>query len=339
LMKLNEFFNQTSKPSRRPTKVISIRGNEDVEAALQVTVQELKTEVQRLKVVEQDGVVVQNKLSAADRQLNTLDKREQAVQAQKVMLNDAIQQGDVLRDENTVLEVEIANVKGQFAGQASTLRIAQENNLDLNNTLGTQTTQVTVLQQEAKSLIADLSTSKNESVINRDRVQNLQQQKIDNDELFLELQENYKEEQRRNSETTQQAVYWQRVANSLQEKQDQLENTHKLLTTWASTLEADNTEKKGVAKVNKTELTKLRGAIGTMTMNIDGLIHENKTLSSFNTELKKELARPKYMSMGAIAIKEGFKMPLATINFRTKSLGTSAPTLLKFKEKEEGYAN
>jgi len=337
-MKLNDFFNQTTKPSKRTKQVISI-GNETKENALKLTIQELQKDIQRLQAVEQDAATLQKRFNEANGLLKNLEEREQTVQAQKVMINDAIQQGDALRDKNTVLETEIGDVKSQFAVQTSTLSTAQENNLGLNNTIGTLTIQMNAIQQDEKSLTADLNRIKDESEITRDRIKALQQQKIEHQETALKLQDKYTEGQRKNSETTKQVMYWQIVANGLQEEKEDLENTHHMLTAWASTLEADNTEKKGAVKVTQTELKKLQGAVGSMTTNIDGLIQENKKLNSFNVVLKKELARPKYMSMGAISMREGFKMPLASINIRTKNLGNGAPTLLKFKAKEQDHDN
>jgi len=116
----------------------------------------------------------------------------------------------------------------------------------------------------------------------------------------------------------------------------ELENTRHMLTTWASNVEADNIEKKGAVKIKQSELKKLRGTVEHMTTNIDGLILENKELSSFNSALKNELARPKYMSMAAIERSSGFKLP--TGGYRKHFLGNSKPTLLKFK-REDNYDN
>ena len=74
-----------------------------------------------------------------------------------------------------------------------------------------------------------------------------------------------------------------------------------------------------------------------MTKNMDSLIRENTRISGFNSALKEELARPKYMSMSAIQHSEGFKLPIG--GYRKHFLGNSKPTLLKFKVQEEGDDN
>ena len=67
---------------------------------------------------------------------------------------------------------------------------------------------------------------------------------------------------------------------------------------------------------------------------IQELMQELSYVNSVNAEFRKELSTPRYTSMGAIAAKEGFVIPIAKENLRTKFLGNSSPTLLKFREKE-----
>jgi len=51
------------------------------------------------------------------------------------------------------------------------------------------------------------------------------------------------------------------------------------------------------------------------------------------TRYKKDLEKPRYMSMESIARKEGFKIPgpTAASNYNKLHLGNAKPTLLKFK--------
>ena len=82
--------------------------------------------------------------------------------------------------------------------------------------------------------------------------------------------------------------------------------------------------------MTQSELNKLRTTVATMTAHMDELIKENKSLAEFNSALKEELSRPKYMSMSAIERSEGFKLPVG--GYRKHFLGNSKPTLLKFKK-------
>ena len=75
-----------------------------------------------------------------------------------------------------------------------------------------------------------------------------------------------------------------------------------------------------------------------MSKTITDLTSDKDYLSQLNSALKKELAKPKFMSMGAIARKEGFKMPTNKESIPMQILGNATPTLLKFKVKEENDA-
>ena len=98
-----------------------------------------------------------------------------------------------------------------------------------------------------------------------------------------------------------------------------------------------NTSIKGGLNKN---LESLRSTVSEMGTVIDGLMTDNTYLRRVNSDFRKELLKPKYLSMGAIAKREGFKMPQGMENIRTRNLGNSAPTLLKFNpKKENSYGN
>ena len=61
--------------------------------------------------------------------------------------------------------------------------------------------------------------------------------------------------------------------------------------------------------------------------------------NDYNRILRKDLDKPRYLSMGSIAAREGFKMPQGKENIRTHNLGNSAPKLLKFKAEGVNHDN
>lgn len=71
-----------------------------------------------------------------------------------------------------------------------------------------------------------------------------------------------------------------------------------------------------------------------MGTTIDELMKELSYVNMVNAEYRKEMSKPRYTSAGAIAAQDGFAFPLSKENLRTKFLGNSSPTLLKFSEKE-----
>ena len=97
---------------------------------------------------------------------------------------------------------------------------------------------------------------------------------------------------------------------------------------------ADATNKTITGGINKN-ISSLKTTVSEMDVVIEGLVKENNYLRGVNRDFRKQLAQPRYMSMGSIAQKEGFKMPQGKENIRTQYLGNSSPTLLKFKANEE----
>ena len=55
-------------------------------------------------------------------------------------------------------------------------------------------------------------------------------------------------------------------------------------------------------------------------------------MSKIIVEQKRKLTTAGQLSQGQIGATEGFNIPFAKENLRTKQLGNAKPTLLKFKE-------
>ena len=115
---------------------------------------------------------------------------------------------------------------------------------------------------------------------------------------------------------------------------EQLEELENRLRQWISTCEVSisksTSKSQGASKANEG-LTK---TVAEMGNTIDDLMKELSYVNMIKTEYRKEAAKPRYTSVRAIAATEGFVIPIAKENLRTKFLGNSPPTLLKFREKE-----
>ena len=336
LMKLNDFFEKSPKPRSVPQKIITV-SNEKKEAELTEELTLLQQEVDRLHTVDSERSDFNQRMQAAEIQLHEMLEREVELKAANTRFTKEIEDRGQVWEENQTLKGEVRDLKGNVGIQEAILEQSKKNNLTLNVTAESLTEQVKHLQSEETSLARQLEEARQHSSASLNSLQEVLVQRDDANRMFQAIEVQYIEGQRKNSDVTQQAMYWQRLAKMLQEEKDELEKTRHMLKTWASNVEADNIEKKGAVKVTQSELKKLRGTVGNMTMNLDGLIQENKELSSFNSALKSELSRPKYMSMAAIERSEGFKLP--TGGYRKHFLGNSKPTLLKFKVKEGGNDN
>jgi predicted nucleic acid-binding Zn-ribbon protein len=136
------------------------------------------------------------------------------------------------------------------------------------------------------------------------------------------------------SELRDAASFWQTEASEASIRIEQLEELESRLRNWISDCEVSISKseaKSGGASKDNEGLTQ---TVAEMGGTINDLMQELTFVNSLNTEYRKEIAKPRYASVGAIASKEGFAMPLAKENIRIKNLGNSSPTLLKFREKE-----
>ena len=290
-----------------------------------------------MKLIDYMLLIQNERMQAAEIQLKEVLEREVELKTENGLLKDEVQQGDSLRETNQTLIGELRDVNGQLGIQAAVLEQSEKNSLELNKTATDLTQQVKTLQDNEASLQVQLEKSLQQTSASINSFGEMKDKLEYVHKMFLEIEVKYKEGQRNNNDIKQKSHYWERVARTLQEEKEELEQTRHILNEWASNVDSENQEKRGAVKVTQAELKKLRGTVATMTKNIDGLIEENKALSQMNSVLKAELARPKYMSMASIERSEGFKLP--TGGYRKHFLGNSKPTLLKFKKEVVTHDN
>lgn len=336
-MKLNDFFSKNPKPSLPNKKVIMVT-NEANEKKLLDQISVLQVEAERLDILYDKNAKLRSKLTAVQGRLDLVIQAEKELINTNGRLQIATDEGDVFRSENQRLTNELKELTRQLGVKEAILEQSQNNNLELNLTAENAIARLEDLQIEDTSLRKNLEESLQQTKTSLNHLNQMRIKLEDNTKVVQETEVKYKEIQHKNNELIKKVNYLTSVANTLQEEKDGLEQTRHMLKELATNVRADNLEKTGAIKITQAELIKLRKVVEIMTTNIDGLIQENKTLTSFNAALKTELSKPKFMSMASIARKEGFKMPTNKENVRTKFLGNAAPTLLKFKVKEENNA-
>ena len=335
-MKLNSFFSKASKSNLRGPKIITVT-NETKEKELLDQLSTFQASVERLGVVEKENLGLTAQLADVKGQLKAHIQKGQELTNTNDLLQVSVNEGDTFRSENQWLHNENTTLTRQLGVKESIIEQAQKTNLELNLTAEKTINQFKESQVENDSLKDKLEASLKQTATSLAHLRQMQMSFENNHKIFKEIEVKYKETQRKNSDLTKEVSYWTSVAKTLQEERDELEQTRYILKELATNVQADNTEKSGAVRVTQAELKKLRGAMGTMTKNLDSVIQENTRLSGFNSALKAELARPKYMSMSAIQHSEGFKLPSG--GYRKHFLGNSKPTLLKFKVKEDGNDN
>ena len=335
-MKLNDFLEKSPKPRSTKQKVITV-ANEKKENELVVKIQALQKELDRLVTVDAERADFNQRMQAAEILLKETLEREVELKNQTALL-----QTEVAEHENVVLQKQsvdsdLRDAQGQLGIIEAVLEKAQSNNQELNTQNASLLSEVDLLRGEETNVRDRLEESLQQTSASINSLKEVTDRLDYKHKMFMEIEVKYKEEQRKTSDLRQRSGYGERIAVSLQEERDSLEQTRLMLKALAEEVEADNQEKRGAVKVTQTELKKLRGTVATMTKNMDGLIQENRRLNDLTSILKVELARPKYMSMAAIERSEGFKLPSG--GYRKHFLGNSKPTLLKFKKEGVNHDN
>ena len=92
---------------------------------------------------------------------------------------------------------------------------------------------------------------------------------------------------------------------------------------------------------SETESNKLESSLESLLTTLQNVENENRYLMDKQHHLEVALSKPKYISEGSIARREGFRIPLASaaLNMQKNYLGTGKPTLLKFRTKESTNDN
>lgn len=327
LMKLNDFFDKSSKP-KSANKVITVV-NEIKENELQAQISDLEKEVERLHLVDGEKDSFNQGMQSAEIRLKESLENVDKLIYEKALLEEEVKSISNLQMVKQDLENELRDVKGQLGTQGSSLEQAQKNNLNLSANVTSLTQTLEALQKDEAALRITLEEYNQKISANKHDFQEFKKQFDEIVENFQRTKVKYKEISIKNGELSQHVDYWKRASYTLQDEKDHLEKTREALRDLATTMEEENIEYKGVSKIKQAELKNLKDTVKTMAVHMDNLVDDNKHLAGLCAGLKEELARPRYMSMSAIERTEGFKMPMG--GSRTHYLGQGKPTLLTFK--------
>ena len=116
---------------------------------------------------------------------------------------------------------------------------------------------------------------------------------------------------------------------------EELKTVETKLREWMSKMETKESQNTSSKNSLDNKVSTQQKVIADMSKTLDDMMKELAYVTKLNNEYRKELAKPTYTSMAAIASQEGFVMPNGKENTRTHNLGNYKPTMLKFKKKEE----
>lgn len=116
---------------------------------------------------------------------------------------------------------------------------------------------------------------------------------------------------------------------------EDLKTVETKLREWMNKMETKDSQTTSSKTSLENKVSTQQKVITDMSKTLDDVMKEMAYVTKLNREYRKELAKPTYTSMSAIASQEGFVMPNGKENLRTHNLGNYKTTMLKFKKKEE----
>ena len=257
-------------------------------------------------------------------------------------LNDFVHKKPVSRQASTqfIIENEVKEQKYQDQINALDLELGHYKNLESERDVAVQ--KLEVEKDKVRTLGQENSNFEQEITSLKTTVENqessLERIPLVEEEIKIltdEMSKINKEVRKQNKEFRDEITYWEKEAKEISVQLEQALNVENNLRTWVTKLEQEEATNKTIKSGLDKNINTMEETVSEMGSVIDGLVKENNYLRGVNRDFRKQLARPKYLSMGSIAKKEGFKMPQGKENIRTKYLGNASPTLLKFKAKGE----
>ena len=287
---------------------------------------DLKKEIHRLTVIEGDSKQIHFNNSSLLQEITALKSTIQNQETKLQTLNE-------LQEAKTAAENFLADTKEELE--------------QITNTAFGTSGRLTALEREFDLVKRDNNTLSKELIQNRaDKISAEEERKQvleENKKLKTFADETSKisiEVQKHNNKLRDEINFWEQDSKNVSEQLEESIQIENKLRKWITDLENQDTKNTSIKGGLNKNLESLRSTVSEMGTFIDGLMTDNTYLRRVNSDFRKELLKPKYLSMGAIAKREGFKMPQGMENIRTRNLGNSAPTLLKFNpKKENSYGN
>jgi|ETNvirnome_6_100_1030635.scaffolds.fasta_scaffold01372_3 chromosome segregation ATPase len=329
-MKLNDFISKpTQKIIKKPTQFVL--QNEVAETKYERYIADLNTELAKYRNAEAERDKANASLQVAQRGNEELKELTSSLSVELDATKLTLEAQDRTLSKIPELNESIQNLTTELSSTKSELKT-------MTKTAFSQSNDISRLAKELGQ------TKKNNEVLEADNIQatankiSAEVEKTQVLEKNTRLQSFADETSKMNGELVEKNKelrdtfnYWEKESNEVQIQLQESIQVEAKLKKWISDLEGQTSINTSVKGELNNKVVSLETTIKDMSKLMDDLMEELKYLRTVNKEYRKELAKPRYVSMGTIAKREGFKIPFEKENIRTHNLGNSAPTLLKFK--------
>jgi len=341
-MKLNNFFNKepVTISRSRESGIINVN-NEYREAKLQTSIDELTQEIERLTILDNEYKILQKKHCVVEDQLSDVSSAHDTLQQQDLRYKQDIlyyesKMREISKLEKTVLTLENdGNIFRDKYHMANSLSEKQKDELIV---LKTDRDGLS-LENKSLSIIAHTAEMDNQALV--EDFKQIKNQFEGIDKKYTELSKIYIDAKRTVSTLKDEKAYWENFAYSVQGQLEETTDLSTELKDWIAVVDKDKNKANAKASWGNTKIKDLEAVITEMAHSLKDMVIDRDDVIKINTQLKYNLSKAGYATIGAIAKKEGFKTSLASsaINWNKNYLGTAKPTLLKFKPREEQHGD
>ena len=337
LMKLRDFTQKRKRVIKKPTQFVL--QNDAAELKYQKQIDDLHNELGRYRNTE-----VEKDKAKASLQIEREGNKELKEVNDSLIAELKASKFTIEQQEESLLQ--LPNLKEEIKNFDTELSSTKRELARITKTAFQQSSDISRLakdleqaQQNNKVLEANNKQAvSNKLSANREKEEVLEKNK----ELqsFVEKMSKINiEVEEKNTELNRKIAYLDKESKEAQIQLDESLQVEAKLKKWILDLENQKSINTSVKGELNNKVVSLEATIKDMGLLMDDLMTELKHVRDVNKKYRKELAKPRYLSMGTIAKREGFKIPFEKENIRTHNLGNSAPTLLKFKAEGENHDN
>ena len=326
-------FCKKSKSTKPLTKFVL--QNDAAENKYKTQLDELNTQLEHYRNIEAERDLAVKRAASTKETLKSERQETSLIRESITGLHKTIQDQSSALDKIPNLEEERRAYKGQLGLKTSELDIMTKRAVEQSQDLSRLKNQLEITKSEYNTL----ETSAKEAISLKRSIA-VDFEAVSNKNK--ELQSFTDETSKINKELAEKnnSLIHLTNSNDVQNKElviqlEELKTVENKLRKWMGNMETKYSNTTSSKNSLENKVFTQQKVITDMRKNLDDIITEMSYVTKLNKQYKEELARPKFMSMGAIAKTEGFVMPQGKENIRTHNLGNSGPTLLKFKPKEE----
>lgn len=328
-MKLNEFTQKSRKVKKKATQFVL--QNDAAELKYKKQIDELDTELGRYRTVEAERDKANASLQLEQKGNKELKELTNSLSEELETTKLTLEAQEKSLSKISEFKETIQNLTSELSSTKSELKTITKTAFSQSNDISRLARELEQMKKNNEVLEAD----NKQAVANKISAEVEKEQVLEKNKELQSFTDKTskinKELVEKNKELRDTFNYWEKESQEVQIQLQESIQVEGKLKKWISDLENQKSINTSVKGELDNKVVSLESTIKDMSKLMDDLMEELNYLRTVNKEYRKELAKPRYVSMGTIAKREGFKIPFEKENIRTHNLGNSAPTLLKFK--------